>query len=317
MENILAAATGTCAETKPNFLIIGAAKSGTTALWHSLRRHPQIYMSSRKHTRFFAYDAEDPEFQGPALEAEASPYSIKDVDAYHALFAGVGDETAIGEASHSYLYRPEAPGRIREYASGMKLIAMLRDPAERAFSHYRQMVRDRREHIPDFVRALEAEEGRVRDGWWPDFRYVGMGLYHDQLKRYFDLFEHDQIRVHLYEDFESNPQEVLRDIFRFLNVDTTHLPETAIRYNASGIPRSGIVHALLQKARLAKPAMERLLPEEQARRVLRAGSALHNRNLNRAKLSSQTRRTVTERYFADDILKLEGVIQRDLSAWRR
>lgn len=300
---------------RPNFLIIGAAKSGTTALWHYLRSHPQIYMSPRKHTRFFAFEDENPSFRGPRPENESVPYAVTDVEAYHALFDGVTDEIAIGEASHSYLYRREASERIQRYAPSMKLIAVLRHPAERAYSHYRQMIRDGREPLDDFTRALEAEEARVCANWWPDFHYVRIGLYHAQLQRYLRLFEREQIKVYLYEDFSTNPYDVLRDIYRFLEVDEVSVPQVDLRYNASGVPKSKTLHWSLQKLRLVRPVVERLIPEEQNRQVLRIGSVLHNWNLTKPLLSPEVRRRVITDYFREDILKLQRLLERDLSAW--
>lgn len=315
MLNGVHAATAGLTTGRPNFLIIGAAKSGTTALWHGLRQHPQIYVSPRKHTRHFAYEVENPDFRGPGPENVSVPYAVVNDEAYHALFEGVDSETAIGEASHSYLYRPEAPERIRGYAPGMKLIAILRDPAERAFSHYRQMIRDGREPINDFVRALEEEGARIRGRWWPDFYYVQMGLYHNHLKRYFDLFERDQIGVYFYDDFRADPSGVLQSIFRFLDVDDAFVPEAAVTYNASGIPKSRIVHSALQRVRRVRPVVERLFPERNYRFLLRVGSDLHNRNLTKSRLRPEVREEVIDEYFREDIIKLQRLVQRDLAAW--
>ena len=306
----------------PNFLIVGAAKSGTTAVWHYLKQHPEIYMSPTKHTRFFSFDVEQPNFRGPAPTMrgpagrnQSVPYAITDVDAYHALFDGATNETAIGEASHSYLYQPQAARRIRNYAPDMKLIAVLRNPAERAFSHYRQMVRDGREPVADFAQALAEEEARIRNDWWPDFHYVRTGLYYDQLKRYFDLFERDQLKIYLYEDLNSDPSGLSRDIFRFLGVNESFTPQAAARYNASGRPKSKILHLVLQNLRRSMPIAERFLPEAQYRRLLRVGSTLHNQNLTKARLSPEVRRRTIDEYFREDILKLQPLIQRDLSTW--
>jgi hypothetical protein len=104
--------------TRPNFLIIGAAKSGTTALWHYLRQHPQIYMSPRKHTRFFAFEVEKPGFRRPVPKNPSVPCAFVNIDAYYTLYRGATNEMAISEASHSYLNRPKAPERVREHASG-------------------------------------------------------------------------------------------------------------------------------------------------------------------------------------------------------
>ena len=300
---------------RPNFLIVGTAKSGSTALWHYLGQHPQVYMSPRKHTRYFSFQVANPGFHGPRLEGESVPYAMTDIDAYHALFADATSQTAIGEASHSYLYRPDAPERILRYDPSMKLIAVLRNPAERAHSHYRQMVRDGREPFDDFVSALEAEELRIRDEWWPDFHYVQIGLYYAQLRRYFDLFDHRQIKIYLYEDLTSEPRAVLQDIFRFLDVDSAFVPEIALRYNASGIPRNKVVHSTLQRLRRLRPIVERALSEQQSRRLLRLGSTLHNRNLTKSLLLPEVRRRVTDQYFRDDIVRLQSLIRRDLSSW--
>lgn len=299
----------------PNFLIIGAAKCGTTSLYRYLAQHPQVYMSPRKHMRHFAFEVECPPFRGPAPLGRATPYAVADADSYHALFDGATDETAIGEASHSYLYQAQAAGRIKEYAPDMKLIAVLRNPAERAFSHYRQLIRNGRETISDFVRALEEEETRVSDGWWPDFHYAHIGLYHRQLERYFELFGRDRIRVYLYEDLRDDPAGMMRDIFEFLEVDDSFIPEAAIRYNASGLPKNRFLHAALQGIRRVKPAAERIFPKKLTQASLRVGSSLHNGNLTSYRLSPELRAWVTETYFREDITRLQGLLRRDLSSW--
>lgn len=301
----------------PNFLMIGAAKSGTTTIWHYLRQHPEIFMSPRKHVRFFSFEEENPKFNGPSIKNPSRPYAITDVEDYRALFEGAENETAVGEASHSYLYQPIAAERIREYEPGMKLVAILRNPAERAYSHYMQMRRDGREPLADFRRALEAEEERVRDNWWPDFHYARIGLYHSQLERYFSRFERDQLKVYLYEDLKTDPHGMMRDLFHFLGVDDSFALETTLTYNASGVPKNKVVHTLLQSLRSVKPAVERALPEKHTKQLLRMGSKLHNRNLTKSALSPETRRSVTDAYFREDILKLQELLQRDLSAWLR
>jgi hypothetical protein len=301
----------------PTFIIIGAAKSGTTSLYHYLAQHPQIYMSPRKHTRFFAFENENPSFRGPGPIDPPTPYAVPDIESYHGLFEGAFHETAIGEASHSYLYQAQAARRIKKYAPNMKLIAILRNPAERAFSHYRQLTRNGRERITDFTQALEEEETRVRDRWWPDFHYVQIGLYYQQLQRYFELFGPDQIRVYLYEDLCLDPAGMLRDVFRFLDVEDSFIPQANIRYNASGVPKNRTVHAGLQTLRRVEPFAARIFSEGQMRFLLRIGSNLHNQNLSNQRLSPQLREKVTEDYFREDILRLQDLLQRDLSAWLR
>jgi hypothetical protein len=192
--------------TMPNFLIIGAMKSGTTALYHYLRQHPQVYMSPKKEPRFFALEAErlylDRTDDQKPLQTLSS---VADIEAYRALFEGVSKEVAIGEASHWYLYSPRLreseqhyiPEVIKHYTPSVKLIAVLRNPAERAYSQFLHFVRSGLEPLTDFAQALREEEARKRNNW-PFENYLSRGFYYDQLKRYFDRFAHDQIKVYLY-----------------------------------------------------------------------------------------------------------------------
>lgn len=299
----------------PNFFIIGAAKSGTSAIWHHLQEHPQIYMSPRKQTRFFAFEVEEPQFHGPAPHKPQRPYAITDLEEYHALFDGVRDETAIGEASWTYLYRPGASRRIREYAPDAKLIAVLRNPADRAFSHYRQNVQAGREPLANFADALAEEETRIRDNWWPEFHYIQMGLYSVQLKRYFDAFDRDQIKVYLYEDLVSDPYGLLGDAFGFLGVDDTFVPGAIIRSNPSGAPRSKVLHTLLQGVEAIRPAAERIIPDGKLQPIVRLGRNLNNHNITHLRLLPAERRRIIDEYFREDVLSLQDLLQRDLGAW--
>jgi hypothetical protein len=301
--------------TAPNFFVIGAAKSGTSAIWHHLREHPQIYMSPRKQTRFFAFEVEDSDFRGPAPINPQRPYAFTDLETYHALFDGVEDEVAIGEASWTYLYAPEAPRRIRGYAPAAKLIAILRNPADRAYSHFRQNIQAGREPLADFARALEQEEARVRDNWWPEFHYVQMGYYASQLARYYDAFERDQIKIYLYEDLSENPYGLLRDAFAFLGVDETFTPEAIIRSNPSGAPKSKGLYSLFRQAELAMPVVERVIPREKLKPIVRLGRNLDNRNITHLHLTPEERMRVVDEYFREDVLRLQDLIQRDLGAW--
>jgi hypothetical protein len=297
----------------PNFLIIGAAKAGTTSVWRQLKQHPQIFMHPKKQLNFFALEGEDLGFRGPG-PADSTLHSITSIDAYRAQFDEVTNETAIGEASNLYLYSAGAAGRIRHYLPHAKLIAILRHPADRAYSRFLHLVREGREQITDFGLALEEEEKRVRDHWWPDFHYVRMGLYHAQLKPYFELFPRSQLRIYLHEDLKSDLNGVLRDVFRFLEVDDTFVPDTAIKYNVSGVPKNKALHLILQELRSIRPFAEQFIPERQRQHILRVASAIHNRNLIKPRLSPEIRAGVIERY-REDTLELQELIQRDLSAW--
>jgi Sulfotransferase family len=302
----------------PNFLVIGAAKSGTTALYEYLKQHPQIYMSWLKEPHFFAFEGEKPYFRGPGDQELYNYIVVDNLGEYLALFQGASSETAIGEASVNYLYLPRACARIKHYLPEAKLIAVLRDPVERAYSSFLHMTRDGREPLNDFAQALRAEGGRIQDGWAPIWHYKQAGFYHAQLKRYYEAFAREQIRVYLYEDLNNDPVSVLLDIYRFLGVDETFGPDISKRYNVSGVPKNERLHAFysfLMRPHPIKSAFKPLVPSGLRRRFLeRLVNTIRNRNLVKPPLSENVRRQLTEAYRGD-ILRLQGLIQRDLSGW--
>lgn len=229
---------------KPNFLIIGAAKAGTTSLYAYLKEHPQIYMSPLKETNFFALEGEQLLFQGPGDQDYINKFSITKLEDYELLFQEAANEIAIGEASPLYLYSPKAPERIQHYIPDVKMIAILRNPVERAYSAFLHLVRDSREPLRDFAQALEKEEARICDHWEHIWHYQQAGFYYAQLQRYFAKFNPEQIRVYLFEDLNLNPLGILQDIFQFLGVSETFVPDISVRQNASVLPTN-----------LAKPAL--------------------------------------------------------------
>ena len=296
----------------PNFLVIGAQKAGTTALYHYLKQHPQVYMSPVKEPHFFSYEGEEPDHRGPRDREILSRMVVTDRNAYGELFRGAAGEAAVGEASAGYLYDPEAPRCIRRYAPDARLIAVLRDPAERAYSSFLHMVRDGREPLDDFGLALQAEEARIRDNWSSIWHYRRAGLYHAQLKRYYEAFGKEQVRVYLYEDLKGDPGGVLRDAFGHIGVDDGFVPDVSARHNVSGVPKSRALHGFLGSSHPLKSALKPFVPEAARLRLV---TLMRNRNLSKpAPLSPEVReRLIGE--FREDILRLEELIQRDLSGW--
>jgi hypothetical protein len=302
----------------PNFLIVGAAKSGTTALYEYLKQHPQVFMSFNKEPHFFAFEGKRPDFQGPGDQELYDDIGVSDIEVYRALFRGVAKETAIGEASVYYLYLPRARERIQHYVPDVKIIAILRDPAERAYSNFLHMIRDRKEPLSDFARALQAEEDRIQNNWGPLWHYRQVGFYYEQLKRYYEVFDREQIRVYLYEDLNDNPTTTLKDAYTFLGVDNTFASDVSVRHNVSGVPKNNHWHALhkfLLEPHPVKAIFKPFLPVK-LRRALphRLVNTLRNRNLDKPPFPVEVRRYLTEVY-SDDILKLQELIQRDLSKW--
>lgn len=206
----------------PNFIIIGAPRSGTTALYKTIRQHPEIYMSPIKEPMFFAFSQEKYHFE-PGMAA-IFRHTVRNPQQYLLLFAAATNQRAIGEASNIYLRTPWAAQRIHATLPTCQLIAVLRNPVERAYSHYSYMARLGLDRAPDFGEALRLErtEPENRD---PFFLYTKMGYYAAQLQVYFELFPRERIRIFLYEDWNDTPRAMLKDLFGFLEVDDTVTPE--------------------------------------------------------------------------------------------
>jgi hypothetical protein len=290
--------------TMPNFLIIGAMKSGTTALYYYLEQHPQIYMSPVKEPNYFCSGEQENSVGNSATR----------IGDYQDLFKDVSGEKAIGEASHCYLYEPEAAARIQDYIPDAKLIAVLRNPVDRAYSHFLHMVRNGSEPLTDFAQALREEEtGGYQKRNLQD--YVGRGRYYDQLKRYFNTFSRDQIKVYLYEDLSNAPVDILQDAFRFLGVDDSFVPDVSLRRNVSGYPKHKTVDKLLTKPSLIKDALKIYLPARLRWRLSKAFDDLKTRNLvEPPPVQPEVRRQLIGVY-REDVLKVQKLIHRDLSGW--
>ena len=147
--------------TLPNFFIIGAAKSGSTSLYHYVKQHPQIYMSPLKEPKFFALAGEKLDFPGPGDQENVSR-AITDIHSYRNLFQGRTTEIVIGEASVLYLYSRRAINHIWQSIPNAKLIAILRHPVDRAYSNFLSLRRPNHEPIADFSQALQQEEARIQ-----------------------------------------------------------------------------------------------------------------------------------------------------------
>jgi Sulfotransferase family len=289
--------------TMPNFFIVGAQKAGTTSLYQYLNQHPQVYMSPRKEPHFF--EGMHSEFRRPGRRS----VPVRDLAEYQALFAGASGERAIGEASASYLFSPRAPGLIKSSVPDARIIVILRNPADRAYSNFVYCVQVGREPLGSFAEGLQAEEARTRDKWGPLWYYKQKGFYYAQVKRYFDTFGRDQVGVWLYEDLRNDTFGVLGEVFRFLGIDECFVPDASSEYNPSGIPRVGRLYAGVRTLTARNPALvERVLPAR-----LR-GYVKRRIFVKPPPFPPEVRRQLTDSY-REDILRLQELIGRDLSVW--
>ena len=292
--------------TLPNFLIIGAAKGGTTSLYYYLSQHPQIYMSPLKEPRFFALEGEKLDFQNP--DRSINYTSITTLEDYRQLFAEVKDEIAIGEASPLYLYSSKAIEKIAHYVPQAKLIVILRNPVDRAYSCYKHLISFESD---SFANALKQEDKRIAQNWAHLWHYKQGGYYYRQLKGYFERFEREQIKVYLFDDLKSNPLGLVQDLFAFLEVDRSFVPDLTYK-NVSNNPKVKVLQNVVNGRHFLRSASKAVVPEN-----LRKIAAKKIRSWNSQKFDSMAddvKQQLMEDY-REDILKLQDLIGKDLSHW--
>lgn len=297
----------------PNFLIIGAAKAGTTSLYYYLKQHPDIYMSSVKEPHFFSFEGESLSFRRANNQPDPiNQVAVTTLEQYTQLFDGVTTEKRIGEASPSYLHTPKAAERIKFYIPDVKLIAILRHPAERAFSaftgQYLHGVQHGEPHLTNFEEAVHSEEKFMQENWTPIFFYKKLGFYYEQLSYYYQLFPKDQIYVCLNEDLQKDAGRTLANLFRYLEVDEQFVPNTSQIAGASGIPKNEWLYRIFKN-----PAVKSLVKPWIPKGM---GQRFEKTMLSKPKMSPEIRQELVELY-RDDVLKLQDLLQRDLSHWLR
>jgi hypothetical protein len=292
----------------PNVLVIGAPRSGTSSLYSYLKQHPEVFMSPVKEARFFAYEGRTVDYAGPADAHTINRNTVTRLEDYRALFDGRTGEPVYGEASPIYLYNPDAAANIRRHVPDCRLLCILRNPVERAYSDFLNMVRLGWEPLRDFAAALRREEARKQAGWGPFYHYRSKGYYGEQIARYLERFDREQLRIYRFEDFQSNTRAVMQDVYGFLGVDTAFVPEVERAHNRSGLPKSDALHRLLTHP-VARTVLRGPL------RSLRTGLRDLNTRYEKPPLDPAVR-TELQDAFQDDLDRLEGLIDRDLSAWK-
>jgi hypothetical protein len=309
--------------TMPNFFVVGAQKAGTTSLYHYLDQHPEVFMSPAKEPFFFDHEIDS---TGRLVRQRFGRRSLArkprfaDIQEYQALFEGAKDEKAVGEASPLYIYAPGTARRIKHYVPEAKIVVILRNPADRAYSAFLYALRMGVEPLIDFRRVLQEEERRIQNNWHYVYRYRDRGFYYRQVKSFYEVFGPEKVGVWLYEDLREDPQEVASGVFRFLGVDASFVPDTSTRHNPARVPKNAISRAAIKFMNGAFPVVKKVVPSSSVR--VRDQWDFKMRQLVNSRLFSEEptpldpkiRASLIEDY-RKDVLKLQDLIGQDLSSW--
>jgi hypothetical protein len=247
----------------PDFFIVGHAKSGTTALYEALRRHPQIYMPAVKEPQFFARNW-DAGAVGGERAFERTGRGTETVEEYLSLFSAARDDQRVGEASTFYLWSEIAPARIAQVQPAARIIAILREPASFLRSLHMQMVQNNSESEKDLRRALALETVRrqghkiPRNAHWPRaLMYSERVRYVEQLRRYHEVFGREQVLVLIYEDFNADNRATVRRVLRFLDVDDDDGALEVGRANPTVALRSPRLDVMMRSVRAGRSPLAR------------------------------------------------------------
>jgi len=297
----------------PNFLIVGAARSGTTSLYHYLAQHPDIFFSQTKEPCFLAYAR-------GLYKGEIHRHAVTDFDDYIKLFLPGKSNRWRGEASAIYLHLyNEATNNIQFYIPDheeLRIIMILRNPVERAFSQYMRNVRNIKETL-SFEEAIEKESERKLKGFNSDYFYIERGFYYEQVKTYLEKFKH--VKVILYEDFSKDSLQVIDSVLEFLHLKRDFAINTATNYDKSGHPKFKSLikfrRELINKSNPVKSIARTFVPKSVRKKFAdRFTNLVYDVALEKKSISKETYLKLLDVY-RDDIQKLSTLISRDLSGW--
>lgn len=297
----------------PNFLIVGAAKCGTTSLHNYLNQHSNIFMPS-----FDVNDTKvkEPRFLIKDLVKERLHTGVWHYDGYKDLFSKAKDELAIGEASVLYLYfYQHAIKNIKHYlGDNVKIIIMLRNPTERAYSAYQHVSRGLKEKN-SFEEALLIEDDRMANdsSITPMVMYRDMGMYYKMVNAYLDAFKN--VHIILYDDFSTNTNTEVDKVYQFLGVGKTTKIIDIKKHNVGGKRwRNEILKHFFLGNNFLKSLIKVILPRNLSKLIYSIFS-----NLSKVKVNpiSEETRIKLNNYFKNDITKLSKLINKDLTHWSR
>jgi hypothetical protein len=302
----------------PDFFVVGAARSGTTSLHYYLKKHTEISMPEVKEIGFFLF-VNTPIELIRMVEKKKSLKMVYIFDDYIKHFEKALDIQMIGEACNWYLYAYKETIKniktvYRENYKNLKIIIILRNPADRAWSHFMVYRRDGKEPIEDFRGAIKPEVSNKRS---EDNKglpvglgdYIGLGMYYEQVAAYMREFQ--DVKIFLYDDLCKDALKVVREIYNFLGVSEGFTPNIKKRYNISGESKVKLLNTFVTHNYMMKDLLKSFIPFKM-RDLIR--HTIFEKNTQRKEMPQDIRSELIK-FYEYDIIKLQKLLKRDLSSW--
>lgn len=309
----------------PNFIVVGANKGGTTSIYHYLKQHPQVYLSPIKEPHYFSTDIDVNQFKkefahnklqdiekyvNGEMEQEYHAAFVRDFNQYQKLFRKAGGFKAIGELSTSYLYSKNAAQEIHAVVPDCKIIICLRNPIERAYSHYRMNLWTGNSNQFDFYKALVEDYQHIPKVWGNAHLYTEIGMYYEQVKRYIDTFGRDHVLIIFSEDLKKRTAEIIREVYAFIGVDDQFIPDTSTQYNEVYTPKYKNLTWFLNKTGI-RPLMKKISPSFIKKAVIRT---FYKSKTDKGEMSKEAKQFLLDK-LSDDVRQLGTLLNKDLSGW--
>ncbi len=288
----------------PNFLCVGAQKAGTTTLHDILKQHPDIFLPQIKESKFF---------QDSTKYKKGLEFYIK------SFFKDWKGEKAVGEIDPIYMFFENIPERIyRTLGANVKLIFMLRNPVDRAYSHYWMSYR-RGYETETFEKAILLEERRIKKDEFHKihFSYIKRGFYAQQIKRFLKFFPKENMHFIIFEtEFLNKREKTIKNLFSFLEVNTNVSINTDIKSNPASVPRFKKLRDFIYQPNVVKRFGKYLIPTIELReKLLLTLDKLNQVPKKPPKLDPDFKMELINSYFIDDIKELENIIGKSLKVW--
>ena len=297
----------------PDFFVVGAPKAGTTALFHWLNDHPDVFLPVVKEPAYFTYSGKPATPKNGPYDPDYVRQIAQDSGAYAALYDAAGSRLT-GDISPIYLIDENAAERIAAVRPDARIIVLLRDPVDRAFSQFLHHVRDSLETCETFDDALDMEAQRLRDGWSWGHGYATHGHYAAQIERYLLCFPREQILFLEFQELQLEPEVCWRRICSHLALEHKSLVRNE-RVNATAgltqVPRRPGISRHLRHSGTLQTRLKRFVPKS-SRAWLR--KLLEGRGRPVPVLSTETKRSLAGRY-RDERTKIEEQTGLSLNHW--